>query len=272
MPATCAFPDTREAHLAALQDQGFTCFPGLISDVQLARARAAVDRLMDQDLTRPSDQHYHAPNLVARDPVFLEIARHPLMLGVAEALLGDDCILSSCNLGARRPGGDRQGLHRDTGIWGGSLPYTDFPVGLQTAWCLDDFTLANGATHVIPGTHRRPDARPEEASIQVEAPAGSVIAFDARLFHAGGANRTDRIRRGILTLYIRSWLKPQTDHKRSYPTERIADLDPVSARLLGFQRQTPVEHPDGRSEVLLAAGATAFYGQPPVTGIHGGAS
>jgi hypothetical protein len=262
VPATAI--EQAAVHQRELRDQGWTLFRDLITPAQLAAAREAIDALAASGTgIHASEQHYHAVNLVARAAVFRDIAVHPLLLATMEGLLGADCILSSCNLGARRPGGERQGLHRDTAIWGPSLPHLDIPIGIQTAWCIDDFTLANGATHLIPGSHVRADASPEEASIQAVAPAGSVVAFDARLFHAGGANRTDAVRRGVLTFYIRSWLKPQTDHRRSFPAALIADSSPALLRLLGFQRQTPVEHADGRSEILMAPGATSFYGQPP---------
>ena len=96
----------------------------------------------------------------------------------------------------------------------------------------------------------------------MEAAAGSVIAFDCSLLHGPGLNKASYLRRGILNLYIRSWLKPQTDHKRSFPTERIQDLNEIEARLLGFQRQSPTEDREGRPSIIDGPGATAFYGRP----------
>jgi hypothetical protein len=253
-------------HQEELRTVGVTVFRDLIAPAQLdAMRREIARRVALVAETAPAGDHYHGVNLVTWDPAFAEIAVHPLLLATFEGLLGDDCILSSCNLGARRPGCARQGLHRDTGIWGGSLPFMTFPVGIQTAWCIDDFTLENGATHVIAGSHADPAPADPAKEVQITAPAGSVIAFDCQAFHAGGANRTQALRRGVLTLYIRSWLKPQTDHKRSAPRDLIERASPQLLRLLGFRRQSPVEHADGRSEVVDAPGATAFYDQPPAT-------
>jgi len=251
-------------HRHELQEQGWTVFRNIMTPAQCTAGRVAIDRLIEAGMgIHAGDQHFHTTNLVAKDAVFRELAIQPLLLATVEGLIGADCILSSCNMGARRPGGDRQALHRDTSIWGPSLPYLDIPIGIQTAWCFDDFTLENGATHVISGSHARADAREDEPNIQLTAPAGSMVAFDARLFHAGGANRTQHIRRAALTLYIRSWLKPQTDHKRSFPRELITTVSPKLLRLLGFQRQTPVENPNGQEDIVMAPGATFFYGQPP---------
>lgn len=264
VPATLA--EQAAHHQRELRGQGWTVFRDAMTSDQLAAGREAIDGFIASGVgVHANDQHYHATNLVARAAVFRELAVQPLVLATVEGLVGADCILSSCNLGARRPGGDRQGLHRDTGIWGQSMPYLDIPVGIQTAWCFDDFTIENGATHVVPGSHARPDARDDEPSIQLTAPAGSIVAFDARTFHAGGANRSERVRRAALTFYIRSWLKPQTDHKRSFPRDLIAASSPALLRLLGFQRQSPVERSDGTPEIVMAPGATFFYGQPPST-------
>ena len=143
------------------------------------------------------------------------------------------------------------------------MPFMTFPVGVQTAWCIDDFTLENGATRLIPGSHSDPQPVNDRKGIQVVAPAGSIIAFDCQAFHAGEANRSQNLRRGVLTLYIRSWIKPQTDHRRSFPTEMIPTASTELLRLLAFRRQSPVELPDGTSIIIPAPGATYFYDQPP---------
>jgi hypothetical protein len=250
-------------HQEELRVQGYTIFRDLISPEHLATMRRLIDAYIARTTVAGSGQHYHGVNLVAWDAAFAEVAADPLLLATFEGLIGSDCILSSCNLGARIPGCVAQGLHRDTGIWGASLPFMPFTVGIQTAWCIDDFTLENGATRLIPGSHADPAPVGDREGVQVVAPAGSVIAFDCQAYHAGSANRTQDIRRGVLTLYIRSWLKPQTDHKRSYPTDKISTASQQLLRLLGFRRQSPVEFPDGRSEVIMAPGATAFYDQAP---------
>jgi ectoine hydroxylase-related dioxygenase (phytanoyl-CoA dioxygenase family) len=248
-------------HQYELRTQGWTIFPRLMTDEQLTAIRKAIDAHIDRESTVRHEQNYHGVNLAAWDPAFGEVATNPLLLGTVEGLIGLDCILSSCNLGARLPGCAAQGLHRDTGIWGPAMPFMTFPVGIQTAWCVDEFTFENGATTLVPGSHADPTIPIDAPAIQAVAPAGSVIAFDCQAFHAGGANRSDKLRRAVLTLYIRSWLKPQTDHKRCFPQARWASSSADLLRLMGFRRQSPVEHADGRSEIIEAPGATAFYDQ-----------
>ncbi len=262
-------PALVEFHQTELRGQGYTVFRDLIDPTSLAAMRQAIDRRIAEQRDIPNQQVIsnqqvlHGVNLVTWDTAFAATAAHPLLLATMEGLLGDDCILSSCNLGARLPGCAAQGLHRDTNIWGSSMPFMTFPIGIQTAWCIDDFTLENGATRVVPGSHNDPASVGSGSGIQVAAPAGSVIAFDCQAFHAGEANRSPALRRGVLTLYIRSWLKPQTDHRRSFPSASIERASPQLLRLLGFRRQSPVELADGTSVVVPAPGATSFYDQPP---------
>ena len=262
-PAPAVDAAVMEFHQNELRGQGYTIFRDIITPSQLADMRRTIDQRVAQMRTENHEQNYHGVNLVVWHPAFADVATNPLLLKTVDSLIGDDCILSSCNLGARIPGCEAQGLHRDTGIWGGSMPFMTFPVGIQTAWCIDDFTLENGATRLIPGSHSDPQPVNGRTGIQVVAPAGSIIAFDCQAFHAGEANHSQLLRRGVLTLYIRSWLKPQTDHRRSFPTEMIPTASTELLRLLGFRRQSPVELPDGASIIIPAPGATYFYDQPP---------
>ena len=247
-------------HQHELRAHGYTIVTGVMDARQLAELRAAVDaRLAAGVGITAYPDHYNEVNLVGKAAIFRELAAHPLPWGIAEGLLGSDCILSSCNQGTRRPGGIPQHIHRDFGIWGAAMPWLPLCVGVQTAWCVDDFHERNGATRIVPDSHLWPDARGDVPSITAEAPAGSMIMFDARTLHAGGANQSERLRRAVLTFYLRSWLKPQIDHKRSIDPALVPSLSPTLTRLLGFRRQSPVEHADGRSEILPAPGATDFY-------------
>ena len=99
-------------------------------------------------------------------------------------------------------------------------------------------------------------------------PPGSVILFDARLLHAGGANTGARTRRACLNLYVRHWLKPQHDLKRSIGTDQLDQIlhEPNSdtmLRLLGFYRQSAIEMADGEAALVGTPGL-------PVGGFYGG--
>ncbi len=93
-------------------------------------------------------------------------------------------------------------------------PWPAEPQGVNVCWCVDDFTEENGATRMVPGSHlhhRNPKA--EEAgteTVPLEAPAGTMIVMEARVWHKTGFNRTaDKRRAGIFAWYTRPIYRTQ---------------------------------------------------------------
>lgn len=113
----------------------------------------------------------------------------------------------------------------------------------NTVWMLDDFTLENGPTRLVPGSHRwgklpqdelaDPKARhPKE--ILLTGKAGSVVVMNAHLWHGGTANRTDRPRCAMHGFYAR-WDKPQQQYqKRLLRPEVQKGLTPELRKLLAL--------------------------------------
>jgi ectoine hydroxylase-related dioxygenase (phytanoyl-CoA dioxygenase family) len=117
----------------------------------------------------------------------------------------------------------------------------------NSLWLLDDFTRDNGATRIVPGSNHRDESAPETSpdEIQVIAPAGTVVIFDAATWHGGAENRTQNPRRVIHGYFCRSWVKPQLDHTRSYDPEWLETASPLLKRLMGFNHQVAYEEPEG---------------------------
>ena len=116
-------------------------------------------------------------------------------------------------------------------------------------WAFDDFTEANGATRVIPGSHHRATAGyPDDmTTIAVEMPAGSVIFYPGTVLHGGGANTTDRARLGVILEFVAAWLRPQENHVIGVPRHVVADLPPQLQELLGWNVYPPfLGNVDGR--------------------------
>jgi ectoine hydroxylase-related dioxygenase (phytanoyl-CoA dioxygenase family) len=121
------------------------------------------------------------------------------------------------------------------------LPYQHFvtsrPLALNALFCLDPFTVENGATKVISGSHRQEAFPSDEAVMALEArvvaPAGSFIVLDGMLFHSGGVNRTAAPRRAVNHVYTLPFIKQQIelpallgDRYRGDPAlERLLDYD-----------------------------------------------
>jgi len=184
-----------------------------------------------------------------------ELALDRYALGPARTILGPHCEEIQLNLTQAieiSPGSLSQAPHRDQDIWLGAAHPGEMM--LNAMWALDDFTRENGATLVWPGTHRRPEVQiPDTEGVAAVMPAGSLCLFLGSTIHNGGANWSDRPRRGLVMSYCLGWLKPCENPWLSYPPEVAREFDPELARLIGYRQDCPsLNNVDGRcpSELL----------------------
>jgi ectoine hydroxylase-related dioxygenase (phytanoyl-CoA dioxygenase family) len=134
-----------------------------------------------------------------------------------------------------QPGQEKQVLHRDRQAWGEIMPPSIEPQ-LNTLWALTDFTHENGATQVIPGSHRWDygrEAKPEEA-VSAEMRRGSVLMYSGSVVQGGGANVTASDRAGINITYSLGWLRQEENQFLSCPPELAKDMEPELQELLGY--------------------------------------
>jgi ectoine hydroxylase-related dioxygenase (phytanoyl-CoA dioxygenase family) len=184
--------------------------------------------------------------LFAKVRGFDEPATDPLVTGVVDAVLGP-CQLSAPVAIDIGPGEVAQGLHRDDSVYPLGWPHR--PVVLNTMWALDDFTAANGATRLIPGSHRQPPTEaPDPARVVIaEMPAGSVMFYVGTLWHGGGANDTEQPRLGVILEYVASWLRAQENHVLAVPPDVVRELPERLQELLGYNIYPPfLGYVDGR--------------------------
>ncbi len=118
-------------------------------------------------------------------------ALDPLVLAAVKDAIGPGAQFGNTCAIQVHHGQQAQVLHYEQGIY--PLP-RDRDVMVTALWALDDFTAANGATRIVPGSHLRPAGRPDPAeAIPAEMPAGSVLPFSGRLYHGAGANAAERL-------------------------------------------------------------------------------
>jgi len=178
-------------------------------------------------------------NLVDKGEIFEEAIQHPKMLAAMEYLLGADCTLSSFTVNVLYPSAPDAGLHIDYPLSGLPTPRPNFPMVANSVWFLDDWTLENGATSCVPGSHRRLEALPEpgvayDDALQICGPRGSVLIVNGAIWHGSSENRTNESRVGLLGFFCRSMLKPQQAHLELVSDEVISRATPTLKRLLGF--------------------------------------
>lgn len=134
-----------------------------------------------------------------------------------------------------------QALHRDRGVWGGRIPRR-IETQLSTIWAISEFTEANGATRVVPGSHRWSRDRTPEAHEIVAATMrpGSVLVYTGSVLHGGGSNSTRAHRLGVLLHYTLDWLRQEENQYLSCPPEVAKDLPPELRALMGYSRANEI--------------------------------
>lgn len=193
----------------ALMAEGCCLVSDALPAATLTRARAALYQAARDDASRPpprrfaldqDDGNRRVWNLLNRDPVFAELAEHPLALDLVRSVLGWPALLSNISGNITGPGAASGVLHADQIFV--PPPWPERPQGVNVAWCIDDFTVANGATQVVPGSHRwNRSPTPADAAVKLQsviAPAGSLFAFDSRVWHRTGANTSPAASRGAV--------------------------------------------------------------------------
>jgi ectoine hydroxylase-related dioxygenase (phytanoyl-CoA dioxygenase family) len=180
--------------------------------------------------------------LVARTPTCRDLILHPQVLAAAKTFLGpytDKILLHLTQTIHINPGNPAQSIHRDRLAWGKHIPKEIEPQ-FNTIWALTDFTIENGATRCVPGSHkwdwdRR--ALPEEI-VQAEMSAGSVFVYSGSVLHSGGENRSNTSRLGLNLTYTLGWLRTEENQYLSCPPHIAKDLDPELQELLGYTQGT----------------------------------
>lgn len=232
-----------------LQEDGYAIVPGRIPAGRLPAIRESVSRIVGlSDLGSNSFLGFRtrrAYSLLAKTRVLDEVALDSLILGAANQILGHLQLGASVAI-ELEPGEVDQSLHTDQGLY--PLPPSD-PVIVNTMWAIDRFTSHNGATRLIPGSHRPGAGTGCGPSIEVaaEMEPGSVLVYLGNIRHRAGANTTTRPRLGVVIEYVAGWLRPQENLGLSYPPTVVKNLSPELQELLGYNLYPPfLGYVDGR--------------------------
>jgi ectoine hydroxylase-related dioxygenase (phytanoyl-CoA dioxygenase family) len=174
-------------------------------------------------------------NLLARGELYERIPVHPRILPIVEAVLDPGCLVSSLSSIAIDPGERAQPIHADDQLI--PIPKPHVPTVCNTMWALTDFTEANGATRLIPGSHLKnhsPTYGADYPSIPAEMRRGSVLVWHGSLWHGGGANRTRTRRVGIAMNYCAGWIRQQENQQLGIPHDVARGFSPRLKELCGF--------------------------------------
>jgi ectoine hydroxylase-related dioxygenase (phytanoyl-CoA dioxygenase family) len=232
-----------DLHAEEIATIGFTIVEDVLSPAELELAREKINRAYEaqcaelggaQALESINDADI-ARCLLAYDEFFVDLAANDVVVAIVRDLLGDQVVLMSQNGIINRPADDHYQV-----TWHRDLNYQHFvssrPLAISALYCIDDFSAETGGTCVLPASHKV-EAFPspeyvERQMLTVAAPAGSVLIFDAMLFHRAGHNRSRHDRLAINHIFTVPMIQQQINLPMALEG-RHAD-DPRLATLLGY--------------------------------------
>lgn len=178
-------------------------------------------------------------SLIARSPAVRELIMEKTYLGAAKELLShaNSMQLALTEVNSLSPGAQAQFLHQDEVLYD-NFPFpADYEIFLNSLWALTDSTEAMGATRVVPGSHTAGAGAiySHEDSIPVEMSRGSVLLFSSKLYHGGGENRSNQIRRMIDIGFSVGWVRQVENQYLSCPIEIARTLPEELQKVMGYE-------------------------------------
>lgn len=225
---------------------GFSVIHSGLSDDEIQSLSSKFDFLHAQYLKiygskylESIDEHNSIRLPLAFDRAFIDLATNKNALNVVERLIVGKFMLNQQNGIVNPPG-----KPYSQGAWHRDLPYQHFvssrPLAINALYCVDDFTKDNGATHVLPASHKQEpfpsDEYTLEHSAQITARAGSFIMMDCMTFHKGGVNTARTKRRAINHIYTIPHIKQLIDIPALLGEEV---MDAYVQELLGYRYGLP---------------------------------
>jgi len=246
---------------AALVEDGAVIVEGLLDAGTIARVNDEVEAAVaaadpTEELFNPVVQAFNGAQtkqvagVAGLSRTFAtDVLCSPLLLALCDRVLLPWCARYHMNIGhllQRGPGSEDQWLHRDEAVWSDVPKRDGVELQLASVIALVDFTRDNGATRIVPGSHRWPDrallpaeqmAQPGPSPEQIayaEMPAGSAVIYTGGAIHGGGANTTQVQRRGVHLSYCLGWLRTEENNYLAVPPAKAATLPRQAQELLGY--------------------------------------
>ncbi|HEX8173194.1 MAG TPA: phytanoyl-CoA dioxygenase family protein [Thermoanaerobaculia bacterium] len=258
--------DRYDAHLEEIRTIGYTIVDGGLSAAELASYAAKIDAIYERQvrecggaeaLERINDSDV-ARSALAYDDDFVRLAAHPAVMAILRRILGEHFILMSQNGIINRPGASPY-----SATWHRDLNWQHFvssrPLSMSALVCIDEFREETGATYMLPASHKSEEfPSPEYVAkhqVAMTAPAGSILVFDAMVYHRGGVNRSARPRRAVNHIYTLPLIKQQMSFPKML-NGKFSD-DPFLRGLLGYDSETADSAHAWREKRIAAAMATA---------------
>jgi len=236
-----------------LMRDGYALCSQVLSPEQVAQYKAEAYRLYDDeqrgvaagqrqgqaDYEMYKDYGDHIFNLARKTRRFDALYEHPLVVETLRATMQNRFVLTQTEM--RRPrkavaNGSANVFHRDGRV------LLDADLWVVAFWVMEDVTLDNGPTYVVPGSHRKDlGADPEAHCVPVLAKAGDLIFMNANTLHKAGPKLDDSSRWVLIITYNQWYLKPAVDHTKMFTLPQVDAMSPTLRELFGFTTVPPAD-------------------------------
>ena len=208
--------------------------------------RTSIDAYTPYDYGEPEAMEFLGYNtvrlngLVSKASNYLNLMLDERLLGVMDQLLAPSCgqyLLNSSEIIEIHGGETAQELHVDDMIWPGHFWMPGRMLQCNTMVAGTEFTVSNGATRVVPGSHLWNDPEREPAPGEIanaEMSAGSIVFIGGKTIHGGGTNTSGEARRAIVTSFVLGWLRTQENHFLHTTVEQAKSWPARARQLLGY--------------------------------------
>ena len=235
-------------HCDNLQRDGYTVVPRMLTPDECDTAARELDRLAK------SRGRGGLECVFNKAPVFERAYQISDLLRLIRQFLGQDTVLCAVHGSIIEPGKGGGGLHADGANTGHLRTRSQAPVdegrritshamSINTIFCVSEFTSRNGATQVVPGSHRTesidiPDTAVEQAHI-IEAERGSTILFHANIWHGSSENQSSQRRYAMIAPWRRNWSRGPYELCRMVKPEIVERAGADGRRIFGFDALQP---------------------------------
>lgn len=232
----------------AIKEDGCVVIDNVLSEVEHKKLKSDLDRHLDQTPDCQGDFYGYATKrlglLFNKSDIFWKMALNPKILSVMDEFLLPSCsqyqinLTQAISIGSDEP---RQIMHQDDPMF--PFLHPGYEVMVNCMWAVDDFTSENGATVLVPGSHKwaRKDSLnlelndlPADALVSGEMKKGSVLIYLGSLFHCGGHNKTANRRCGAVISYCLGWLRQAENSYLGYAHEDLKQMPLLLQELLGY--------------------------------------
>ncbi|MEM6558157.1 MAG: phytanoyl-CoA dioxygenase family protein [Myxococcota bacterium] len=227
----------------ALEQDGYVIVPSLVDADWCHELASELRTLFVYDGGRNSFEGFRTRRLYRIFEKTLScnpLIEHPLILGLLDRILMPNYLLSQCQAIDIHPGEDAQMMHYDDGFYPPTRPRP--PLSVATIFALDPFTETNGATRLVPKSHRWEQGRvpsDEDELVYATMPTGSVLILLGTLWHGGGANDSDSSRLAVTGQYCEPWLRTQENYCLGISPATAARCSEPIQRMLGYSILKP---------------------------------